>query len=209
MNAYSFSPEGIRKRTPEFTRRLVQKMCLDSPPAVLAFEKKPVPPPKVLTERERRNLVIVHRVQSWVDKCSHSCPTAPEILRLFECVERLISLMEYDFSKLLWPMLIYADTYVQRTAPVSQTRLFPLVIVAAALSMKMWEDYGPDLDLTAHVSGVSKRDISKLERDFLDKLNFSLNLQMSDLEAIQAVPEEPALKVEEIGSTSPRSSSSS
>jgi len=85
-------------------------------------------------------------------------------------------------------MLIYAETYVRRTSLIQGSQLFPQLVVAASLSMKMWEDYGPDLELTAHVCGITKKEISNIERQFLDKLNFNLNLQMSDLEEFQSVP---------------------
>jgi len=134
----------------------------------------------------RRNEILVHHVQSWM--VPGTVPSQADILRLFECIERLVKMMEYDYVKLLWPMLIYAETYVRRTAQISGSQLFPHLVVAASLSMKMWEDYGPDLELTAHVCGITKKEISSMERRFLDKLNFNLNLQMADLEEFQSVP---------------------
>jgi len=134
----------------------------------------------------RRQEILVHHVKSWL--VPGTAPSPADILRLFECIERLVSMMEYDYLKLLWPMLIYAETYIRRTAPINGSQLFPLLVVAASLSMKMWEDYGPDLELTAHVCGISKKEISNMERQLLDKLNFNLLLQMSDLEEFQSVP---------------------
>jgi len=136
--------------------------------------------------QSRRSEILVHHVQSWMTP--GTSPSSADILRLFECIERLVTMMEYDYSKLLWPMLIYAETYIRRTSLLSGSGLFPLLVVAASLSMKMWEDYGPDLELTAHVCGISKKEISCMERQLLEKLNFCLLLQMSDLEAFQSVP---------------------
>jgi len=136
-------------------------------------------------------------------------PAAADIIRLIDCIERLITMMEYDFSKILWPMLIYAEKYVKITAPVTGAGLFPLLVVSASVATKMWEDYGPDLELTAHVCGISKREISYMERDFLQKLHFNLNLQMKDLDAFQAVPLEALFTACAALDASPRMSGSS
>jgi len=136
-------------------------------------------------ERLRRNEIIVYHVQSWMEP--GSVPAPHDILRLFDCIERLVHLMEYSFSKILWQMLIYAEKYVKLTKAVKSTELFPLLVVAVTEALKMWEDYGPDLELTAHVCGISKKEISKLERNFLEKLDFNLCLSLADVEAFLVV----------------------
>jgi len=199
------SPNLIQKRTPEIAQRLHQKMRLDSPPvsvipttvpASVPLDIKPV----IQCDKSRRGDILVHHVRSWMQP--GSAPSSADILRLFECIERLVVMMEYDFPKLLWPLLIYAETYVRRTSLVDGVGLFPLLVVAASLSMKMWEDYGPDLELTAHVCGISKKEISAMERKLLEKLNFSLLLQMSDLEEFQSVPAISFESVDPIGRSS-------
>jgi len=147
---------------------------------------KSFPRTQAYTEKIRRNEVLIQHVQSWMEP---GCvPDAGDILRLFECLERLVRLMEYSFSRIVWPMLIYAERYVQRTRPVRRSELFQVLVVAVCLAMKMWEDYGPDLDLTAEVCGMSKKSISNLERVFLEKLNFQLLIGEADVETFKAKP---------------------
>eukprot|EP01116_Phalansterium_solitarium_P025097 TRINITY_DN9434_c0_g1_i2.p1 TRINITY_DN9434_c0_g1~~TRINITY_DN9434_c0_g1_i2.p1 ORF type:complete len:187 (+),score=59.78 TRINITY_DN9434_c0_g1_i2:107-667(+) len=139
-----------------------------------------------MEKMRRHEHIVVSHVQSWMD--ASFAPNANEILKMFACIKRLVRLMDYSFSRILYPMLIYAQQFVKRTGPVAPTGLFPLLVVAACLALKMWEDYGPDLDLTAEVCNISKKQLSTLEREFLHQLNFRLLLHDSDIDSFKASP---------------------
>jgi len=132
-------------------------------------------------ERLIRNEIIVKHVQSWMEHSSSQLSPL-DILRLFECIERLVHLMDYSFSGIIWQMLCYAERYVHMTRPIRRSELFHLLVVSVCLAMKMWEDYGPDLELTAQVCGIPKKRISEIERTMLEKFDFKLNLDELDVE---------------------------
>jgi len=167
-------------------KQSLESLALKYSPSTKRANIKPFPQTQQYTEKIRRNEVLIQHVQSWMEP--GYLPEAGDILRLFECLERLVHLMEYSFSRIVWPMLIYAETYVQRTGAVRRAELFPILVVAVCLAMKMWEDYGPDLDLTAEVCGLSKKQISQLEKAFLEKLQFRLLIGEEDVEAFKAKP---------------------
>eukprot|EP01116_Phalansterium_solitarium_P009190 TRINITY_DN23231_c0_g1_i1.p1 TRINITY_DN23231_c0_g1~~TRINITY_DN23231_c0_g1_i1.p1 ORF type:complete len:190 (-),score=31.63 TRINITY_DN23231_c0_g1_i1:694-1263(-) len=134
----------------------------------------------------QRNLIVCRHVQSWMEPSISLDPG--DILRLFDCIERLVHLMEYSFSAILFPMLIYAERYIKKTRPLKRPELFPMLVVAACLALKMWEDYGPDLDLTVKVCGISKRFISDLERTILETFEYRLLISTEDVEKFKTDP---------------------
>eukprot|EP01116_Phalansterium_solitarium_P004023 TRINITY_DN148_c2_g1_i1.p1 TRINITY_DN148_c2_g1~~TRINITY_DN148_c2_g1_i1.p1 ORF type:complete len:241 (-),score=31.10 TRINITY_DN148_c2_g1_i1:531-1253(-) len=132
-----------------------------------------------------RNQQLIARIKMWLARSSIS---PLDVLHVLDCIKRLIKIMKYSYNKLIWPIAIYVETYVKRTRRISEAELLPLLVVAASVAMKMWEDLGPDLDLMAFVSGTSKRDISALERVFLEKLNYSLCLDNEFIVSFRSTP---------------------
>lgn len=130
-------------------------------------------------------LAVVH-VQTWMrPEC---VPSFGDVCQLLECIRRLISIMKYSFERLIWPIVIYAECFVRRVGQIDESQLFPLLVVAAVVAMKMWEDMGPDLALASFVTGLSKKHICTLERALLEKLNFSLCLDDAFIEDFKSAP---------------------
>jgi len=155
-------------------------------PRPMSVTQKVETDPRVvlLADELHRNLVIFSHVQSWMDHGIRLDPN--QVMKLFECLECLVHLMEYSFSSILFPMLIYAERFVRMTRPLRLTEVFPLLVVSACLALKMWEDYGPDIELTAHVCKLSKKFIVELERRILATFDFRLAVSCDDIEAFQS-----------------------
>eukprot|EP01116_Phalansterium_solitarium_P007169 TRINITY_DN19698_c0_g1_i1.p1 TRINITY_DN19698_c0_g1~~TRINITY_DN19698_c0_g1_i1.p1 ORF type:complete len:244 (-),score=6.81 TRINITY_DN19698_c0_g1_i1:281-1012(-) len=134
----------------------------------------------------RCNEAVVAHVQSWLQTGSFT--TASDILQLFSCLRNLVDIMKYSFEKLIWPLVIYAERYVAKTGPIDRSELFPLLMVSTSVAMKMWEDCGPDLNLTAFACGISKRELSALGRVFLKTLGYKLFLDSATIAVFQTTP---------------------
>jgi len=137
-------------------------------------------------EKRRRNELVYQIVHSWLTIDQDPIPS--HLLRdYFKCIKQLVKLMGYRYQKtLLFPTLIYADKFIQIDGPVSSDRIFHLLLISALVAVKMWEDTGIDMDLISQVSGLPKKEISDMERNFLEKLEYKLFLTDKDLASFTA-----------------------
>jgi len=164
-------------------RRSLERFEL-RPASIVKCEKEAAV--STFADKMRRNLIIVSHVQSWMELGVTIDPN--DILKLFDCIERLVHLMEYSFSAILFPMLIYAERFVRKTQQLRRSELFPLLVVSACLALKMWEDYGPDLQLTVQVCNITKKFIKELERKILSVFDYRLLISTVDVDAFKSDP---------------------
>lgn len=95
--------------------------------------------------------------------------------------------MGYRYKKnLLLPTILYADKYVQNGGIIHESKIFHLLLTSANLTVKFWEDCGIDTDLVAEVTGLTKKQISTMERVFLSTINYNLYLSSEDIEQWRA-----------------------
>lgn len=106
------------------------------------------------------------------------------IKQMMKCIKKLIRLMDYKHFKkdLLFPTVIYADRYVKNHGLLEHSEVFHHLLISALIAIKFWQDFGVDMDLTAHVSGISKDELSQKERDFLSTIDYRLFLSTTEIE---------------------------
>jgi len=90
----------------------------------------------------------------------------------------------YHYKRnLLIPTLIYADKYVQRCGQLGDLRdAFLLLLVSAMVTVKMWEDWGISAGIVEEVIGISRKQLTEMERKFLSALDYSLFLSDEEIQ---------------------------
>lgn len=141
-------------------------------------------------EKERRNAILHSVISSWID--SSSPPVSMRLLQdYFRCIKQLIKLMGYECKDNMYEVItIYAQRFVtcqlaKGGEKICTSQLFNLLLISAVLSVKMWQDYGPDIDLVQEVCGLSKKLLSTMERNFLATIDYSLFVSAADLETLR------------------------
>jgi len=124
-----------------------------------------------LTKRRKR---FYKQISSWVSKPIQD----KELGDFYSVTKGLIGVLtsEDDVKELLAPTLINAEKYVNNVGKLQgEDDLLNLLLVSALVTSKFWGDDGwIELDTIAEVSGKSKLEICKLERNFLGKIDYNL-----------------------------------
>ncbi len=137
-------------------------------------------------EKERRLQLIHEVVNQWLS--SDSPAISRSVLKTFlTSIKDLIHMMGYRFTtNLLFPTIIYANKFVKLTELIPDLKaLFHLLLVSALITVKMWEDCGIDSLLVEEVVGVSRKQISLMERRFLAVLDYNLFLTPDHIDQFQ------------------------
>jgi len=145
----------------------------------LEFRKKHFLHAKAL-EKSRREEIVFKHVSSWLtDSNSLESSTLQQYI---SCIKQLVKVMGYDFKKdFVKAVIIYGDTYIMNASKISTGHLFKLLLISSVVAVKFWEDSGIDLDLCSYVFGISKKEISSMEKHFLCTINFKLQITSEDL----------------------------
>jgi len=145
----------------------------------LEFRKKHFLHAKAL-EKVRREEIIFKHVASWLIDSNALTPSA--LQQYLSCIKQLVKVMGYDFKKdFVKAVIIYGDIYIMNASKISTGHLFKLLLISSVVAVKFWEDSGIDLDLCSYVFGISKKEISAMERHFLSTINFKLQITNDDL----------------------------
>ncbi len=88
----------------------------------------------------------------------------------------------YFYRNLLFPTIIYADRYIKKRGQLPGTRdLFNLLLTSALVAVKMWEDCGVNFKTVLKYTGITRKQICSMERQFLGALEYSLFLSAEDV----------------------------
>jgi len=135
-------------------------------------------------EKERSLKAFQLHVNSWLAANQPQC-SSDEINELIQVLKNMLKLMGYKLDQdLLSTCIIYAERYVKLEGAITQGQLFHLLLIAALVSVKMWQDAGVDMELCSFVVGLPKKEISKMERRFLGILEWELFLDKKDIELL-------------------------
>lgn len=156
------------------------------------YKKKHIQNLKKL-EKLRIKQLILERVNSWLqpDQCYLTIDSLKAHLR---CLKELSDQNGYSFTEdLLFPTgkkdstmivnfpVIYADKFVKKFGLLETDEVFTLLAVSSLVATKFWQDAGIDFGFSSEFLGIPKKQLIRLERDFLIQLNYDLCLTEKDL----------------------------
>jgi len=90
-------------------------------------------------------------------------------------------------DNLLLSVVFYADRFVKkRGVKLEEPRkAFLVLLISALVTIKMWEDFEVKTETLERYTGISKKQISVLERQFLGVLEYSLIFSYEDMVSFQ------------------------
>jgi hypothetical protein len=117
-------------------------------------------------------------LSSWIAEDaaeSLSLPSAQHYLRLIRDIMVLINPNSLR-DNLLLSTVFYADRFVKRRGVKLEEprKAFLVLLISALVTIKMWEDFEVKTETLERYTGISKKQISVLERQFLGVLEYSL-----------------------------------
>jgi len=86
-------------------------------------------------------------------------------------------------DNLLMSTVFYADRFVKkRGVKLEESRkAFLVLLISALVTIKMWEDFEVKTESLERFTGISRKQISVLERQFLGVLEYSLLYSYEDM----------------------------
>jgi len=135
-------------------------------------------------EKLRRKELIMSKIGSWIEPSSRLSNTL--VKDYFHCIKQMVKLMGYHFKKHQVTTIIYCDLYINKTNKIRESQLFHLLLMSTILSLKFWEDYGVDSELVEEISLIPKKEMCRMEKDFLSVLDYSLYIPNTDIETLAA-----------------------
>lgn len=90
-------------------------------------------------------------------------------------------------DNLLVSTVFYADRFVKkRGVKLEEPRkAFLVLLISALVTIKMWEDFEVKTETLERFTGISKKQLSVLERQFLGVLEYSLFVSYEDMVSFQ------------------------
>jgi hypothetical protein len=90
-------------------------------------------------------------------------------------------------DNLLLSAVFYADRFVQRRGVKLEEprKAFLVLLISALVTIKMWEDFEVKTETLQRYTGISKKQISVLERQFLGVLEYSLCYSYEEMVSFQ------------------------
>jgi len=166
----------------------IQRPCKENPPSE-------EPSPKEIcrssrTEKKARqkgNLENVSKyLNSWLQPDEY--PFTFEIVDDFiHCIRQLLQCATINYKKnarfLMFPTVVYADKFVKMRGPIKQRHVLELLVISGMVAIKMYNDSGADMEMISFLTGISKKDLTTMERNFLASIEFSLFLNPEDLDS--------------------------
>eukprot|EP01117_Protostelium_nocturnum_P007141 TRINITY_DN2560_c0_g1_i1.p1 TRINITY_DN2560_c0_g1~~TRINITY_DN2560_c0_g1_i1.p1 ORF type:complete len:205 (-),score=54.81 TRINITY_DN2560_c0_g1_i1:595-1209(-) len=133
-------------------------------------------------ERQERNEMLQLQFNSWL-KPEERRITLDTVDEILSCVKGTIELIGRKYSThFLLPIMLYADKFVKRSGLIEQDHVLNLLLISTVVTVKFWVDTGVDIDVTAYVSGIPKKTISLMERNFLSIIDYALYLTPQEIE---------------------------
>jgi len=90
-------------------------------------------------------------------------------------------------DNLLLSAVFYADRFVKRRGVKLEEprKAFLVLLISALVTIKMWEDFEVKTETLERFTGISKKQISVLERQFLGVLEYSLIFSYEEMVSFQ------------------------
>lgn len=90
-------------------------------------------------------------------------------------------------DNLLLSAVFYADRFVERRGVKLEEprKAFLVLLISALVTIKMWEDFEVKTETLQRYTGISKKQISVLERQFLGVLEYSLCYSYEEMVSFQ------------------------
>jgi len=134
-------------------------------------------------ERQKRNEMLQGQFNSWL-KADQQRITLDTVDEILSCVRGTIELIGRKYSQhFLLPIMLYADKFVKKSGLIEQDHVLNLLLISTVVTVKFWVDTGVDVDVTSYVSGIPKKTISLMERNFLSIIDYALYLSAQDIES--------------------------
>jgi hypothetical protein len=102
---------------------------------------------------------------------------------MLRCVKDTLRNAGQKFNKQLYPStFIYAQKYVDQFGTIPRETVLTVLLMSAIVAVKFWVDVGDvDMRQIAHLAGVSRDHILRLERKFLRALDYNLFIKPSEI----------------------------
>jgi len=125
---------------------------------------------------------------SWIaaDAESLTIANAQHYLKLIRDIMVLINPHSLR-DNLLLSTVFYADRFVKRRGVKLEEprKAFLVLLISALVTIKMWEDFEVKTETLERFTGISKKQISVLERQFLGVLEYSLIFTYEEMVSFQ------------------------
>lgn len=142
------------------------------------------PQQKASSQVNYEELHLCRVMCSWVGEQAEPLivATAQHYLRLIRDIMVLINPNALK-DNLLISTVFYADTFVKkRGVKLEESRkAFLVLLISALVTIKMWEDFEVKTETLEIFTGISRKQIAVLERQFLGVLEYSLVYTNDDI----------------------------
>jgi len=155
-----------------------------------SHREAPVKPlkPNNTTYHSAEDLSFCQAMGSWVaeDAEALTLANAQHYLRLIRDIMVLINPHSLR-DNLLISTVFYADRFVKkRGVKLEEPRkAFLVLLISALVTIKMWEDFEVKTETLERFTGISKKQLSILERQFLGVLEYSLFCSCDEMLSFQ------------------------
>jgi len=150
------------------------------------YQQQQQQPPVVPLVHEE--LSLCRAMSGWIAEESEplTIANAQHYLKLIRDIMVLINPNSLR-DNLLLSAVFYADRFVKRRGVKLEEprKAFLVLLISALVTIKMWEDFEVKTETLERFTGISKKQISVLERQFLGVLEYSLIFTYEDMVSFQ------------------------
>jgi hypothetical protein len=144
------------------------------------YQQQPLP-----VQLNHEEVAFCRTLCNWIaDDCAETLtlPSAQHYLRLIKDIMVLINPNALK-DNLLLSTVFYADRFVKRRGVKLEEprKAFLVLLISALVTIKMWEDFEVKTETLERYTGISKKQITVLERQFLGVLEYSLFCSYEDM----------------------------
>jgi len=133
-------------------------------------------------------LALCQAMCSWIaeDTEALTVASAQHYLRLIRDIMVLINPNSLR-DNLLISTVFYADRFVKRRGVKLEEprKAFLVLLISSLVTIKMWEDFEVKTETLERFTGISKKQLSVLERQFLGVLDYSLCVSYEEMVSFQ------------------------
>jgi len=140
------------------------------------------------TSFQPEDMALCQAMCSWIamDAEPLDVSTAQHYLKLIRDIMVLINPHALK-DNLLISTVFYADRFVKRRGvKLEESRkAFLVLLISALVTIKMWEDFEVKTETLERFTGISKKQLSVLERQFLGVLDYTLIFTYEEMVSFQ------------------------
>jgi len=134
------------------------------------------------------DVALCRAMTAWIaeDAEALNFANAQHYLRLIREIMVLINPHSVK-DNLLMSAVFYADRFVKRRGVKLEEprKAFLVLLISALVTIKMWEDFEVKTETLQRFTGISKKQLSVLERQFLGVLEYSLCYSYEEMASFQ------------------------